>query len=82
MFLSHNQRDDVRPRATVRVFPIFYDTASTMAIQKYAMLVIKKAIEFVNPGQVPGIEGDGPLCAQHKTCQWAYPNEVGESKMV
>ena len=61
-FLSHNQREeDVRPRATVGVFPIFYDTASTKAMQKQAMLVIKEAIEFVNPGQVPVIEGDCPL---------------------
>ena len=75
-FLSHNQREeDVRPRA------IFYDTASTKAMQKHAMFVIKKAIEFANPGQVPVIEGDCPLYAQQKKCQWAYPNEVGESKM-
>ena len=49
-------------------------------MQKHAMLV--KAIEFVNPGQVPVIEGDCPLCAQQKKCQWTYPNEVGESNMV
>ena len=56
-FLSHNQcEEDVRPRATIGVFPIFYDTASTMAMPKHAMFVIKKAIEFVNPGQVPVIE--------------------------
>ena len=82
-FLSHNQREeDVRPRATVGVFPIFCDTASTMAMQKHAMFVTKKAIEFVNPGQVPVIEGDCPLYAQRKKCQLAYPNEVAESKMV
>ena len=82
-FLFHNQcEEDVRPRATVGVFPIFCDTASAMAMQKHAMLVIKKAIEFVNPGQVTVIEGDCPLYAQQKKCQWAYPNEVGKSKMV
>ena len=82
-FLSHNQREeDVRPKTTVGVFPIFYDTAATMAMQKHAMFVIKKAIEFVNPGQVPVIEGDCPLYVQQKTCQWANQNEVGESKMV
>ena len=45
------------------------------------MLVVKKAIEFVNPGQVPVI-GDCPLYAQHKKCQWGYHDEVIESKMV
>ena len=55
---------------------------STMAMPKHAMFVIKKAIVFVNPGQVQVIEGDCPLYAQRKKCQWAYPNEVSESKMV
>ena len=32
--------------------------------------------------QIPVIEGDCPLNAQHKNCHWAYQNEVGESKMV
>ena len=69
-FLFHNQREEeVRPRATVGVFPIFYDTASTKAMQKHAMFVIKKAIEFVNLGQVPVIEGDCPLYVQQKKCQ-------------
>lgn len=82
-FLSHNQSvEDIRPRATVGVFPIFYEKASTMAMQKHAMLVVKKAIAFLNPGQIPVIEGDCPLYTQQKKCQWMYPNEVGESKMV
>ncbi len=53
-----------------------------MAMQKHAMLVVKKAIDFLNPGQIPVIVGDCPLYAQHKKCQWAYPNEVGGSKMI
>ena len=82
-FLSHHQHvEDVRPRATIGVFPIFYDKASSMAMQKHAMHVVKKATEFVNPGQVPVIVGDCPLYAQQQKCQWAYQEEVGESKMV
>ncbi|KAJ8378159.1 hypothetical protein AAFF_G00245450 [Aldrovandia affinis] len=78
-FFSHGQRkEDVRPRATVGVFPVFYDKASSMAMQKHSMLVVMKTIEFLNPGQVPVIEGDCPLYAQQKKCQWEYPNEVGE----
>ena len=53
-----------------------------MAMQKHSMIVVKKAIEFVNPGQVPVIEGDCPLYAQQKEFQWGYPDEIGESKMV
>jgi len=80
-FYSHGQHaEDIRPRATVGVFPIFEEKASTMAMQKHAMLVVKKSIDNVNPCQIPVIVGDCPLYAQQKKCQWVYPDEVGESK--
>ena len=56
-----------------------------MAMQKHAMLVVKKSIDFINPGQIPVIVDDCPLHAQQKIekkCQLVYPDEVGESKMV
>ena len=82
-FYSHGQHaEDIRPRATVGVFPIFEEKASTMAMQKHEMLVVKKSIDFINPCQIPVIVGDYPLYAQQKKCQWVYPDEVGESKMV
>jgi len=37
---------------------------------------------MMNPGQIPVIVGDCPLYAQQKKCQWVYPDEVGETKMV
>ena len=82
-FYSHGQHaEDIRPRAAVGVFTIFEEKASTMAMQKHAMLVVKKSIDFINPGQIPVIVGDCPLYAHQKKCQWVYPDEVGESKMV
>ena len=82
-FFSHSQQpEDIKPRSTVGVFPIFFEKAASMAMQKHAILMAKKAIEFVNPGQVPVIVGDCPLYALQKKCQWKYPDEVGESKMV
>ena len=35
-------------------------------VQKYAMLISKKAADFINSGQVPVIVGDCPLYAQQK----------------
>jgi hypothetical protein len=82
-FFSHKQSiAEVRPRATVGVFPILPDKAASLATQKHAMVTIMKATEFVNPGQVPVIVGDCPLYAQQKKCQLLYPDEVGESKIV
>lgn len=77
-FFSYGQcADNVRPKAIVGVFPIFYEKSSSMAMQKHSMLANKKAIVFVNPGQIPVIVGDYPLYIQQKKCQWQYSNEVG-----
>lgn len=46
------------------------------------MLVVKKAIAFLNPGQIPVIEGDCPLYARQKRCQMLFPEELGEQNMV
>ena len=82
-FFSHGQRaEDVRPRARVGIFPVLYETASSMSMQKHVMLISKKATDFINPGQVPVIVGDCPLYLQQEQCQWKFPDEVGESTMV
>ena len=82
-FFSYGRRAQaVRPRATVRIFHVFCEKASSMSMQKHAMLISKKATDFIYPGQVPVIVSDCPLYAQQKKCQWKFPDEVGESKMV
>ena len=53
-----------------------------MAMQKHSKLVSMRATDFANPGQIPVIVGDCPLYAQQKKCQWQYPDEVSESKLV
>ena len=66
-FFSHSQSEnDIRPTASVGVFPIFYEKASSMSMQKHAMLMTMKATEFVNPGQVPVIVGDLPIYIHQK----------------
>jgi hypothetical protein len=37
-YFSHSQPEYVRPRATIGEFPIFYEKASSMSIQKHSML--------------------------------------------
>ena len=82
-FFSYGQRkEDVWPRATVGVFPVFYEEASSMAMQKHSMLVVMRATDFVNPGQIPVIVADFPQYMQQKKFQWKFPDEVGESKIV
>ncbi|MES9879344.1 MAG: hypothetical protein ABW185_00490 [Sedimenticola sp.] len=82
-FSKRQEREDVNPRAVIGVFPVFSEEkADTLSMQKHAMLVAKKAIAFVNPGQIPVIEGDCPLYARQKRCQLLFPQEIGEQQMV
>ena len=83
-YFSHKQqKEEIDPPAVIGTFPIFTDEkADSLSMQKHAMLMTKKAIEFLNPGQTPVMEGDLPLYARQKACQWQFPSEVGEEKMV
>ena len=61
-FSKHQDQEDVKPWAVISTFPVFNEEkADTIRMQKHAMLVVKKAIAFVNPGQIPVLEGDCPL---------------------
>ena len=82
-FSKGQEQEDVKPRAVIGVFPVFSEEkADTLSMQKHAMLIAKKAIAFVNPGQTPIIEGDCPLYARQKKCQFLFPDELGEQHMV
>ena len=72
----------IRPKASIGLFPEFYEKAATMHMQKHGMKMMMKATEYANPGQIPVLVADGPLYILLKKLQWAYPDEVGESKLV
>ena len=46
------------------------------------MTVIRDAVEFLNPGQIPVLACDQLLFAIVKNIQWTYPNEFKEHKYV
>ena len=46
------------------------------------MNVLKQAITFLHPGQVPVIALDQPLVALAKMVQWKWPETHGEDKYV
>jgi len=71
--MASTQKIIIRPRAAVGVFTIFEEKASTMAMQKPAMLVVKKSIDFINAGQIPVIVGHCPLYAQQMKMSMGIP---------
>ena len=50
-------------------------------MQKHAMLISRKATDFINSTQIPVIIGDCPLYDQQKKFSGSFPT-VGESKTV
>ena len=56
--------------------------SDTLTMQKHTMLVVKKAINFVNPGQTPVLEGDCPLYARQKLCHSYSQKRLGERQLM
>ena len=65
-----------------QLLPLFYEKSATAAMIKHGMNVIKKATEFLNPGQIPVTTFDHPLYAIAKSIQWKWPEMYGESQYV
>lgn len=70
------------PPALTALLPLFYKKADTPAVVKHGMDVLKKAITFLNPHQVPVITFDQPLFALSKMVQWKWPASHGEHAYV
>ena len=78
-FHSYNQNNsDVRPAASIGIFPEYHAKAHTMSMQLHGMKQMMKATEYANPGQTPVLVSDSPIYQALKKLQWLYPDEVGE----
>ncbi len=73
--------EDIQPALT-QLLPLFYEKAATASMVKHGMDVIREAIQFLNPGQIPVIALDAPLYALAKYVQWNWPHTYGETKYV
>ena len=52
----------------MRNLPLFYEKSATPAMVRHDMDVQQKAIEYLNPGQIPVTTFDQPLFALCKIC--------------
>lgn len=71
-----------KPPAGVHLLPLFYENAHLPSMMLHGMHVVRKIVEYLNPGQTPVINADQPLFALMKQLQWELPNYVGEDKCV
>jgi len=70
------------PPALTSLLPLFYEKAATPAMIKHGMNVLRQAITFLNPAQIPVITFDQPLFAIAKFIQWKWPTTHGERVYV
>ena len=66
----------------ISLLPLFPDQAKSVAMISHAMNVVKKAVEILNPGQVPVITVDQPLYTVAKQIQWSWPETHGEDHFI
>ena len=59
------------------VLPIIPKKIHTVAIQYHFMKIIKRAVNFLNPGQTPTDTCDQPVYALTKEMQWRFPENFG-----
>ena len=57
--------------------PIWREDSKSPAMIKHALDVIKNAIAYLNPGQVPVVAFDQPLYSIAKQLQWYYSDHYG-----
>lgn len=69
-------------KAICPLLPLFKDDSKSLPMIRHSMQVIKDAVNFINPGQVPVITCDQPLFAVTKLIQWNFPAHYGEDKFV
>ena len=70
------------PSAITALLPLFNEKADTPAMIKHAMDILRKATNFLNPGQIPVMACDCPIFAKTKFIQWTWPTTHGEDSFV
>ncbi|KAJ8387987.1 hypothetical protein AAFF_G00147780 [Aldrovandia affinis] len=68
--------------ALTSLLPLFYDQAKSVAMFRHSMDVVKRAVDILNPGQIPVITLDQPLYTLAKQIQWRWPETHGEDHFV
>ena len=65
-----------------QLLPLFYEKATTAAMVKHGMNMVRWATDFLNPGQIPVVAFDAPLYAIAKFTQWKWTDTHGEGKFI
>ncbi|GFR75331.1 hypothetical protein ElyMa_000452400 [Elysia marginata] len=64
------------------LLPLFYEKSSTPSMIKHGMDLVKQAVDFLNPGQIPVRTAYQPLFALAKYVQLKWPETHGGQSFV
>ena len=70
---------DVSRRA---MLPLFKEQAHPPAMIRHSMAIVREAVQFLNPGQIPVLTFDQPLYKIAKQVQWNWPDQFGEDQFI
>ncbi len=76
------QETVIPPAAINALLPLFLDSAHSVAMIKHSMIIVQKAVQHLNPGQVPILAADQPLYALAKQIQWTWPDTLGKDHFI
>ena len=64
------------------ILPLFKEQAHSPAMIRHSMIVVRDAVQFLNPGQIPVVTFDQPLYDIAKQVQWNWPDMFEEDQFV
>ena len=67
---------------TISMLPLFKEQAHSPAMIKHPVAIVRDAVEFLNPGQIPVVTFDQPLYAIAKQMLWNSPDQFDEDQFV
>ena len=67
----------ISSKSLVQLKPLRPDFVNTPATVRHCALAINSITKKLNPGQIPVITADQPVCALGKQIQWKYPEKLG-----
>lgn len=70
------------PPTITAMLPLFPDDSKSVAMIRHSMDMVKKAVQELNPTQLPVITLDQPLYAITKLIQWNWPDTYGEKHFI
>lgn len=77
--VTENSKDQL---AITSLLPLFYNQSKSIDMIRHSMDMIKRAVDTLNPNQVPVVTLDQPLYTLAKQIQWRWPDSHGEDHFV